>query len=594
MKTQRKVLILLVFGVGYPLVYLSQQLQLKSGNRETSFSIAADGNESLEVGVGRPGTAYVQLDADNDTNDKDTGQHKSFFIAALNASIDVRSSTHVQLDLKNNSNDEDTVPQNDLFIATVNASIEVRERVSTRAQLDAENDTVNTNHTHHINSTRSSYIRRKPFERLGNNGKSSIKIVRAAQRYSASKMKASNAITWPDGGVTPQKQVLEFVHITKTGGTAVEIAGCKAGVKWGVCHFYTHVGTGVSCLGRPDWSRPRRLQYENALRNNTPVPRFRGERWHTPPSWFQHSRYRGSATFTIVRNPYDRVMSEFYCPFFGYYREELADNGKKLNLSQNLKKGAPQTLLRDHENRTVEQMLQNRRSRAVLGAVAFSKDDKNLTWPNEGLLPHPHRRLGELTAALKDEKNLSNHGDEELLNETETHNEGINHNSTLKNHTLNMRKGKLRVKRPPQPPPTKIVFNRWIRQNLKHINPFTGHLLPQFYYVYDDVNGTVHKVIDHVLKYENLHQEFAELMKKYGLGHVKLKKFAPPALDPIGRPRFTLADLEPRTICIINRRYAKDFALFGYTQIQSCGIFDKVEENDDSVQTNATMQNHTM
>ncbi len=43
------------------------------------------------------------------------------------------------------------------------------------------------------------------------------------------------------------EQVLEYVHITKTGGTAVERAGGEAGLQWGICHFRFHIGYGLGC-----------------------------------------------------------------------------------------------------------------------------------------------------------------------------------------------------------------------------------------------------------------------------------------------------------------------------------------------------------
>jgi Sulfotransferase family len=48
------------------------------------------------------------------------------------------------------------------------------------------------------------------------------------------------------------------------------------------------------------------------------------ELWHIPPSWLHpdHSPYHrnNTALFTIVRNPYDRFVSEFYCPHTGYLK----------------------------------------------------------------------------------------------------------------------------------------------------------------------------------------------------------------------------------------------------------------------------------
>ena len=41
-------------------------------------------------------------------------------------------------------------------------------------------------------------------------------------------------------------------------------------------------------------------------------------KWHIPPQFFINNPYNNKITFTIVRNPYDRLISEFYCNFSGY------------------------------------------------------------------------------------------------------------------------------------------------------------------------------------------------------------------------------------------------------------------------------------
>jgi hypothetical protein len=110
---------------------------------------------------------------------------------------------------------------------------------------------------------------------------------------------------------TTNKKRLEFVHITKTGGSAIEKAGSEAGIIWGACHFMNI--TDVGCFN-PDipYIAPNYQSYAKT------------SPWHTPPKiikrQFDNSRnpYIGSELFAVVRNPYSRVISEYYCPWLGF------------------------------------------------------------------------------------------------------------------------------------------------------------------------------------------------------------------------------------------------------------------------------------
>jgi hypothetical protein len=110
---------------------------------------------------------------------------------------------------------------------------------------------------------------------------------------------------------------LEFVHITKTGGSVIESVGYEHGILWGACHYMSIKDVG--CAG-PDM--------------NYTAPDFHSYRlqspWHSPPKILQ--QYVNDATapfnqypyydadlFTVVRNPYDRVVSEYYCPWQGFH-----------------------------------------------------------------------------------------------------------------------------------------------------------------------------------------------------------------------------------------------------------------------------------
>lgn len=107
------------------------------------------------------------------------------------------------------------------------------------------------------------------------------------------------------------KKKLEFVHITKTGGSAIEKAGSKLDLIWGACHYMNI--TEVGCMA-PDvsYSAPDFQSY--ALTSP----------WHTPPKllrkYVNESQYPydDADLFAVIRNPYDRIISEYYCPWLGF------------------------------------------------------------------------------------------------------------------------------------------------------------------------------------------------------------------------------------------------------------------------------------
>lgn len=106
----------------------------------------------------------------------------------------------------------------------------------------------------------------------------------------------------------PSLRRLEFVHITKTGGSAIESVAAKHGVRWGVCHFMDNDMVGCEPSSKPH--APWRELYI-------------GTAWHAPPKVInalvptQDNPYHDADLFVVVRNPYDRAVSEYYCNFFG-------------------------------------------------------------------------------------------------------------------------------------------------------------------------------------------------------------------------------------------------------------------------------------
>lgn len=121
---------------------------------------------------------------------------------------------------------------------------------------------------------------------------------------------------------------LEFVHITKTGGSAIEKVGAQHGILWGACHWsnftklaakigVSEVGFGVGC-NKPDF------EYYNP-KHILMSP------WHNPPKILKkyvnasQNPYTNAELFAVIRNPYARIVSEYYCPWAGFQAKYKKD-----------------------------------------------------------------------------------------------------------------------------------------------------------------------------------------------------------------------------------------------------------------------------
>jgi hypothetical protein len=102
---------------------------------------------------------------------------------------------------------------------------------------------------------------------------------------------------------------------------------------------------------------------------------------------------------------------------------------------------------------------------------------------------------------------------------------------------------------------TKEQFNKFIMNKIKNRVGYGDHYSEQYKYI-DTVNDNT----IHILHYENLKEEFVNLMKRYNL---------PPRLNMYKNvsnvnKKFTIDDLSKECIELINTVYKKDFELFDY------------------------------
>lgn len=98
-----------------------------------------------------------------------------------------------------------------------------------------------------------------------------------------------------------QNKELKFIHITKCAGTSIENAGNKHGIKWGRWHeeYYT----------------------KKTARSF----------WHICFSLIDESVVMKYDWFMVVRNPYDRILSEYYCTNGGIGKKNIAHSIAEMN-----------------------------------------------------------------------------------------------------------------------------------------------------------------------------------------------------------------------------------------------------------------------
>eukprot|EP00450_Noctiluca_scintillans_P002557 CAMPEP_0194485732 /NCGR_PEP_ID=MMETSP0253-20130528/6624_1 /TAXON_ID=2966 /ORGANISM="Noctiluca scintillans" /LENGTH=246 /DNA_ID=CAMNT_0039325735 /DNA_START=159 /DNA_END=899 /DNA_ORIENTATION=- len=130
---------------------------------------------------------------------------------------------------------------------------------------------------------------------------------------------------------------LQFLHIPKHAGTVIEVWAAERGYKWGskwLQHTWLKPASplGVSSLG------------------------VLFAPWHVPGSYFETDPYNGFDVFLVVRNPYEHMISEFRCPWFGFKAQGFGALRVNLGQSRVLEWMSHQTLESVRANATADDL----------------------------------------------------------------------------------------------------------------------------------------------------------------------------------------------------------------------------------------------
>lgn len=142
----------------------------------------------------------------------------------------------------------------------------------------------------------------------------------------------------PVSTTTRGRRRLEFVHIPKTGGTAIESEAARHNITWSICHF-------ANPRNVPIISGGETICPETPLTYFWPSHKFGKIHavpwWHLPPQYIAYEHkwhgsnnpYGDADLFGVVRNAYDRLISEYYYEgtYLHNHSSEEVNNVKTFN-----------------------------------------------------------------------------------------------------------------------------------------------------------------------------------------------------------------------------------------------------------------------
>ena len=382
---------------------------------------------------------------------------------------------------------------------------------------------------------------------------------------------------------------LRFIHITKTAGTTIEELAKKKNIHWGM--------------------------YDRGYGKLCPIER--------PSPWHRFTKYTENIEdtnwFMVVRNPYDRIISEFHCIHSGMY--DYARYFSKSEFNHYLTREI-QSRYRfgDHYSEQYKYLIKNKDVKLHILKYENLKQEFNSLMKDYNIdleIDDPPKKLRYFTTQDISENNIN------LINKiydkdfkifnyqkikklrfihiTKTGGTSVEnfafskkirwgrfdkqygnydqdtsppwHNLPCYTHNLKQYDWFMIVRNPYDrlisefhcvwggvgdlvSKYDKDNFNQFLQNSIKKQNEFGDHYTPQYKYLIKDDDVKVT-----VLKLENLKTEFPKLMSEYGLD-IKLGK----QLNS-NKKKFHVKDLSPETLALINDVYSQDFEEFGYTKI---------------------------